>query len=118
MGNEQLDELANRSWVTYPHSGREAFDHRSFARELFRLDLEAKTCGNCKYLGEPILIYNEDYTDEVPTGYFVCGLAQHVGMKTELPVNKKLKAAVIDGSGYHAALCVVEDFGCNQWTQK
>ena len=27
-------------------------------------------------------------------------------------------AYVVDGSGYYAALCVSEDFGCSQWAQE
>lgn len=75
------------------------------------------TCGGCKYKGEEIV--TDDFRgDDITTGYFLCERAKHVGMNSDLKEFPKAKCAVIDGSGYYAALCVEDDFGCNQWEPK
>lgn len=66
------------------------------------------TCGTCKYLGEPA---TNDYN---PEGYHICSLIEHV---QPYPIPKDV-AVVVDASGYYAALCVKEEFGCNQWEAK
>jgi hypothetical protein len=49
--------------------------------------------------------------------FFLCG---RIKQKDYLENGEELtaKAIVIDGSGYYAALCVDDDFGCNQWEAK
>lgn len=49
--------------------------------------------------------------------FFLCG---RIKQKDRLEGEEELtaKAMVIDGSGYYAALCVDDDFGCNQWEAK
>ncbi len=70
------------------------------------------TCGTCKYRGANI-------NDEVPTTFFLCDLIKHNNrMERDLGEAKGEHAAVVDGSGYYAALCVEEDFGCNRWEPK
>jgi len=62
------------------------------------------TCGTCKFRGKE---------DGEGSGYFLCGRIQHEGRGGEY--KKGHGAAVIDGSGYFAALCVETDFGCTAW---
>lgn len=80
---------------------------------------KSKTCGTCRFRGEPILIDNEKYED-VESGFFLCDLIKHFaemhGRVTGLP--KQSGAVVIDGSDYYAALCVENEFGCNKWEAK
>lgn len=66
------------------------------------------TCGTCKYFGAAVR------DDKAPTGYHVCGWIKHYenNYGDETPT---ADAVVIDGSGYFAALCVKEEFGCNKW---
>ena len=73
-----------------------------------------KLCGNCKYLGKQV---NMDvaWFEDTSTTYFECGLIKHDKKWEYLP---KAGAVVVDGSGYSAALCVEEDFGCNRWEAK
>lgn len=71
-----------------------------------------KTCGTCKYKGGAITKMDDDTFKDVDTGYFVCDLIKH-GTKEEH--NPGQQAMVIDGSGYYAALCVEDDFGCVKW---
>jgi len=102
------------------------------------------TCGTCKYktLDEnknkvdvfPRYFYvpdigyvYENMTNKVPTDadgdvlplktFFLCG---RIKQKEYLEESEKVteKAIVMDGSGYYAALCVDDDFGCNQWEAK
>lgn len=91
------------------------------------MDNENKTCGNCKFKGEPIKLdckFNEETWEDGITGFFKCDLVKQglehssflgdtVDLTTENPI-----AFVQDGSGYFAALCVSADFGCNQWEEK
>ena len=77
-----------------------------------------KTCGTCKYFGKEPHWNNygwDDEADEPLEGpvYHKCELLAHLNAdssRRDWPV-----AGVIDGSGYHATLCVREEFGCNQW---
>jgi hypothetical protein len=95
------------------------------------------TCGTCKYRG----VDKEDTVDVQPDMYFdgvyrhkrtneplemvgtlvkplkvffLCGRIKH---KVDLEDHEAVAehAITIDGSGYYAALCVDDDFGCNQW---
>jgi len=47
-------------------------------------------------------------------GYKWCGLIE---MYESEPQNTSA-AFVRDGSGFYAVLCVMEEFGCNQWASK
>lgn len=73
-----------------------------------------QTCGSCKYRGEAVEAPNSDWSEWHPTGYFLCDLIKHAGMKSDVSAPAQ-GAAVVDGSGYFAALCVADDFGCNKW---
>lgn len=70
------------------------------------------TCGTCKHFGDPI----EDASDShyIPTGYHVCRLIKQ-GERGEQVDDAAL---VVDASGYYAALCIKEEFGCNQWAER
>lgn len=72
------------------------------------------TCGTCKYLGEAILIFNDNFED-VPTPFHPCMWIKH---NKDFDYHIEANACVVDGSGYHAALCVREDFGCLSWEPK
>ena len=78
------------------------------------------TCGTCKYKGNTITRTDYDTDDCIPvttaTGYFLCDRAEMLD-PMEVPVIGR-KVLVADGSGYYAALCVEDDFGCNQWEGK
>ena len=72
------------------------------------------TCGTCRFFGnrcDPVM--NEEY-DLVDSDYHVCDFVE----QAQYFKSWKNAAHVIDGSGYYAALCVKEDFGCNQWQAK
>ena len=71
------------------------------------------TCGTCKHRGEPVVA--NDCDGECPTTYFLCDRAKHDEEWKYLPGQG---AVVTDGSGYYAALCVENDFGCNLWEGK
>lgn len=63
----------------------------------------AKTCGTCKFKGKPL--------DDDPR-YFRCERVKH---DMDRKFRRGQKAVVVDGSGYHAALCVEDEFGCVEW---
>ena len=96
------------------------------------------TCGTCKYFGAArlgvedespnitladfasVMIAKPDEEVAEPPEfgpYKVCGLIEMKSYGT-LPEGANTTAYVEDGSNYYAALCVSEDFGCNQWVQK
>ena len=77
------------------------------------------TCGTCKYRGAEDGLDDRD-TASLPPGYFLCTLivdprAHQQRTKDGTWDSKGLGAIVQDASGYHAALCVEADFGCNKW---
>lgn len=76
----------------------------------------AQTCGTCKHKGAVIEDHSRDW-DEVRTTYFLCDLIKHINL---YPARYEAGhgAGVQDGSGYHAALCVEDEFGCNKWEPK
>jgi hypothetical protein len=74
------------------------------------------TCGICRHLGREFLNYEGDIP--VGSGIYVCDLIEFDEGEEYGVKRKRAIAAVIDGSGYFAALCVREDFGCNQWKAK
>jgi hypothetical protein len=71
------------------------------------------TCGTCKYKGELSDVGHFDESQQ--KGYFFCERIQH---DHRWKYEEGNRALVIDGSGYYAALCVEDDFGCNQWEAK
>lgn len=72
------------------------------------------TCGTCRFLGKPAEIWQEDDDgNEIACPYRICNLLKHLNASP--PFDFSAPAGVEDGSGYHAALCVKEEFGCNQW---
>ena len=77
------------------------------------------TCGTCRFFGKVREFERwdngaDDSWVEIPA-YHVCGLLQHLNGSDHFSDLPTQPAGVIDGSGYYAALCVREDFGCNQW---
>ena len=82
-----------------------------------------KTCGNCKYRGETITRYDEKKFEDVPTNSFLCDRIKHINgdhyrYGEDMPMPPGEIAGVQDGSGYYAALCVTDDFGCVLWEGK
>jgi hypothetical protein len=76
------------------------------------------TCGTCRFFGEvhEFNVWDDAKDDYVEMAdYRICGLLAHLNQEPTLPTQP---AGVIDGSGYYAALCVREDFGCNQWADR
>lgn len=71
------------------------------------------TCGTCKYRGKPITRHGDEASnwENVDTGYFLCEQIKHQHADRK-PTSV---AFVQDGSDYYAALCVADEFGCNQW---
>lgn len=79
------------------------------------------TCGTCKYFGEARSFeeWREDEDEErVTLRLHKCELLKHLNGGDNEQFAWTDPAGVIDGSGYHAALCVSEEFGCNQWKPK
>lgn len=74
------------------------------------------TCGTCKYFGElhEETVYRED-ADEIICKYHICDLLTHLNDCDPGKLERQELAGVIDGSGYYAAFCVTDEFGCNQW---
>ena len=85
-----------------------------------------KRCGNCKYLG----LTHEIVSRKVSKNSI---LHYHVGVEENewCGVEEKFypclryfhdaasaKAVPVDGSGYFAAICVREDFGCVDWEER
>lgn len=73
------------------------------------------TCGTCKYFGKHIDKLDDWDSDvgPIPNKYHKCELLKHLNADT--PAMKEPIAGVMDGSGYYAAFCVSEEFGCNRW---
>lgn len=72
------------------------------------------TCGTCKFFG-PSISDEDQAVEELPTKYHRCTLLGHLNDYRRRGNAVERVAGVVDGSGYHAALCVTEEFGCNQW---
>jgi hypothetical protein len=72
------------------------------------------TCGTCRFKGKNIERDNPETFEVEPTKFFLCERIKHVPSG----VSKDDGAFVIDGSGYYAALCVDDDFGCKLWEPK
>lgn len=68
------------------------------------------TCGTCKFKGKSA---HETESDEPQSTYFLCGRIKKVPNYWAYPPGEKALAK--DGSGYYAALCVEDDFGCVLW---
>lgn len=82
------------------------------------------TCGTCKYFGEArevdlFSVDSDDNYHELPSAqYHICELIKHINGHGSDNPSVQLVAGVSDASGYHAALCVTDEFGCNQWAEK
>ena len=79
------------------------------------MNSDLKTCGTCKYLGKEVEAFDYEKDETCKTGFFLCSRIMH---DKRWKYHKGDKAVVEDGSGYHAALCVESDFGCNLWEAK
>lgn len=76
-------------------------------------------CKECRYFGEELIAY--EHSDKpTPSGYHPCDYIKHGGGSVEDLVNREAieNVAVIDGSGYFAAIRVKEDFGCVNFTKE
>ena len=76
-----------------------------------------KTCGTCKYIKrekEMISHWDGEKDDLVEAEFYSCGRLKHLNGDDGLPALSD-PAGTIDGSGYYAALCVTDEFGCNLW---
>lgn len=73
------------------------------------------TCGTCKYFGAGPERTDRDEMEEWGP-YKVCGFLEMATYRCEL--TEGIVAYLKDASGYYAALCVSQDFGCNQWVTK
>jgi len=80
------------------------------------------TCGTCKYFGKLYELdrWDSDKEEAIEcTKFHICDLIQHLnGMDLKPEEVFAGAAGVIDGSGYHAAFCVSEEFGCNKWAPR
>ena len=84
------------------------------------------TCGTCEHFGPRIRGEREELTEkglgaichflpeEQGIKYHACTLLRHTYGDNEL----HQPAFPVDGSGYFAALCVSDEFGCNQWSAR
>lgn len=76
------------------------------------------TCGTCKFKGEELMVNDDDF-NQIPSGYFRCARVKQRDWFPKEGNDKGYRrgehALVEDGSGYYAALCVENDFGCNLW---
>lgn len=79
-------------------------------------------CETCKHRGdEPVEYehYNPESDDfEERKTYYECQRVSHGNASSSNSYAPGLKAIAVDGSGYHAALCVELDFGCVLWEPK
>ncbi|MGB8987986.1 MAG: hypothetical protein WCC37_15405 [Candidatus Sulfotelmatobacter sp.] len=79
------------------------------------------TCGTCKYFGaqrESMAEGADSSGTYIPAPYKACGFMEMEWHFGDTPSQKNAVAFVVDGSGFYAALCVSDEFGCNQWTAK
>jgi hypothetical protein len=87
-----------------------------------------KTCGNCRFRGDALEVFGVNEDKQLPSGFFACELIKHraqhyigssdIGEISGEQDAKKAGAFLADASGYHAALCVADDFACNRWEAK
>lgn len=75
------------------------------------------TCGTCKHFGPPVDNYSlrADDDEGEPSKYHACQVVKFFARPGNRDPKPEAPAVVVDGSGYYAALCVKEEFGCNQW---
>jgi hypothetical protein len=77
-----------------------------------------KTCGTCRHFGPLYKISEDDLSN---TRLHECQLLKHLNVppsEEEHALFSNEAAGVVDGSGFHAAFCVSEEFGCNQHAEK
>lgn len=80
-------------------------------------------CGTCKFFSDKladIRYFAESSGHEVEevknNRLHICSLLKHLNEDTYSKMAAMTApAGTIDDSGYYAAFCVSEDFGCNQW---
>lgn len=73
------------------------------------------TCGTCRFRGKEQQVMDRETYEYVPVGYFLCERIKH---DDDWKYQQGQRALVVDGSGYFAALCVEDDFGCAMWEAK
>jgi hypothetical protein len=78
------------------------------------------TCGTCKYFGaqRKSMAEGADERRYIPAPYKACGFMEMEWTYGDTPSTNGPIAFVVDGSGFYAALCVSEEFGCNEWAVK
>lgn len=80
------------------------------------------TCGTCKYFGkarEFDWYDSETEAEGTITKFHICDLLNHLNSSSKSARDfQNEPAGAIDGSGYYAAFCVSEEFGCNQWAPR
>lgn len=88
--------------------------HKAIDEILMGMNMPDKmhTCGTCRFQGPEIEKYDEETFETKGTGYFPCQRIKH---DARWKYQQGQRAIVVDGSGYHAALCVESDFGCRDW---
>lgn len=72
-----------------------------------------KCCGTCKHRGQEPLKHRSYQGGN--TTFYECKLVSHDKNWEYKPGER---VVVVDGSGYHAALCVENSFGCVLWESK
>jgi len=83
---------------------------------------ENKRCGACRHFGLA-LTSNYETSDgnvkESDSRYHTCKRVKHLETLGTTGLSAGTDVAhVVDGSDYHAALIVAEDFGCTLWETK
>ncbi len=79
-----------------------------------------QTCGTCRFIKREereLTRWDDAKGDEEVAVFHVCGRLAHLNHYRD-EKERKLSdqvAGIVDGSGYFAALCVTDEFGCNQW---
>ena len=77
------------------------------------------TCGTCRYFGRRVDSFDswdEDGNELRNTRFHKCMLLAHLNHSGRTP--PCVPAGVIAGRGDFAALCVSDEFGCNQWAAR
>ena len=95
-------------------SNRSEYKRRDCGADIMS---DTNTCGRCEYFGKEMVTVDDETYLEKGTGYHICDRIKH--NVDDLHANKSgMKAAVMDGSGYYAALIVESDFGCIAWAKR
>jgi hypothetical protein len=73
------------------------------------------TCGTCKHIkreARTVPRWDDSAEDMVEAVFHVCGRLKHLNGDSLILSEP---AGTLDGSGYYAALCVTDEFGCTLW---